>query len=292
MHSGVLIVCWCNNDNGIIYIIPHPLAHAVPCSFSKPGLVVPLSLSHLPCCSGCPMRGLIGEADTARSSQDHLVSSNWPVWADQPTVHHSVWEDHFHSHHTPQHAFLLTIRHHRPGSGAGVLCKGSRSYTEWKWYLQQLGECDTLQRCDNMRHCMCYSKLWLTNLTFMFQHVLVLAATSFAAVGAPRDVSLVPLTSQGAITVTWSPPKDLCGLTYQQYTIQYGRTTSTPTTHPSTPSSPPFNITGLEVGQEYFVRVAVRTQIGSGTFSSWESVTTYEGVRATVLHVIFCHWHS
>ena len=75
-------------------------------------------------------RGLIGEADTARSSQGHLVSSNWPVWADQPTVHHSVWEDHFHSYHTPQHTFLLTIRHHRPGSGAGILCKASRSYTK------------------------------------------------------------------------------------------------------------------------------------------------------------------
>ena len=92
-------------------------------------------LWHFSYCSECPTRGLIGEADTARSSQGHLVSSNWPVWADQPTVHHSVWEDHFHSHHTHQHTFLLTIRYHRPGRWAGVLCKGSCSYTEWKWYL-------------------------------------------------------------------------------------------------------------------------------------------------------------
>ena len=69
------------------------------------------------------------------------------MWSDQPTVHHSVWEDHFHSYHTSQHTFLLTIRHHRPGSGAAVLCKGSRSYTEWKWYLQQLGVGDYLHRC-------------------------------------------------------------------------------------------------------------------------------------------------
>ena len=114
------------------------------------------SLCLFPCCSGCPTGGLIGEADTARSSQGHLVSSNWPVWADQPTVHHSVWEDHFHSHHTPQHTFLLTIRHHRPGSGAGVLCKGSRSYTKWKWYLQQLGVSDYLWRWEQL-YCMWYS---------------------------------------------------------------------------------------------------------------------------------------
>ena len=99
-------------------------------------------------------------------------------------------------------------------------------------------------------------------------------------------VSLEPLTTRGAVRVTWSPPADLCGLTNPQYTIQYGRTTSTPTTHPSTPSSSPLTITGLEVGDEYFVRVAVRTQSGSGTFSSWQSVTTYEGVKVTPLHLI------
>ena len=66
----------------------------------------------------------------------------------------------------------------------------------------------------------------------------------------------------------WSPPTDLCGLTNPQYTIQYGRNTTTPTTHPSTPSSSPLVIIGLEVGQEYFVRVAVR---GNGIFSSWET---------------------
>ena len=49
------------------------------------------------------------------------------------------------------------------------------------------------------------------------------------------------------------------------------------------PSYSPFNITGLEVGQEYFVRLAVHTRNGSGTFSSWESVTTYEGERAVPL---------
>ena len=99
-------------------------------------------------------------------------------------------------------------------------------------------------------------------------------------------ISLEPLTTRGAVRVTWSPPSDLCGLTDPQYTIQYGRNTSTPTTHPSTPSSSPIDITGLEVGQEYFVRVAIRTQSGNGTFSSWESVTTYEGLRAMSLHYI------
>ena len=105
------------------------------------------------------------------------------------------------------------------------------------------------------------------------------------AVGAPRDVSLERLILQGAVRVTWSAPTDLCGLTSPQYTIQYGRTKSTPTTHPSMPSSSPFDITDLEVGQKYFVRVAVRTQSGSGTFSSWESVTTYEGEG----NVTACH---
>ena len=102
--------------------------------------------------------------------------------------------------------------------------------------------------------------------------------TSLAVVGAPRDVSLERLILQGAVRVTWFPPTDLCGLTNPQYTIQYGRTKSTPATHSSMPSSSPLDITGLEVGQEYFVRLAVRTQSGSGTFSSWESVTTCKGV--------------
>ena len=116
--------------------------------------------------------------------------------------------------------------------------------------------------------------------------MLTLAAVTsvhfLAAVGTPRMVSLEPLTTPGAVRVTWSPPTDLCRLAYPQYTIQYGRTTSTPTTQFSTPSSSTFNITGLEVGQQYFVRVAVFVS-GSGTFSNWESVTTYEGERATVL---------
>ena len=116
-------------------------------------LSVKLKLCHLHCCSGCPTKGLIRTADTATSCQGHLDSSNWPVWAEQPTLYHSVWEDHFHSHHTPQHAFLLTIRHHRPRRGAGVLCKASRSYTEWKWYLQQLGVSDYLWRCGEC-HCV------------------------------------------------------------------------------------------------------------------------------------------
>ena len=99
-------------------------------------------------------------------------------------------------------------------------------------------------------------------------------------------VLLEPLTTPGAVRVTWSPPSDLCGLTNPQYTIQYGKSTSTYATTVSTPSSSQLDITDLEVGQEYFVRVAVRTQSGSGIFSSWESVTTYEGVRAVPLHVI------
>ena len=111
-------------------------------------------------------------------------------------------------------------------------------------------------------------------------------ASSLAAVGAPQMVSLEPLATRGAVRVTWSPPADLCGLTNPQYTIQYGRAASTSATNSSTPSSSPLTITDLEVGEEYFVRVAVRTQSGSGTFSSWQSVTTYEGVRVTPLHVI------
>ena len=99
-------------------------------------------------------------------------------------------------------------------------------------------------------------------------------------------VSLAPLATRGKIRVTWSPPSDLCGLTNPQYTIQYGKSTSTYATTVSTPSSSQLDITGLEVGQLYFVRLAIRTQSGSGTFNSWESVTTYEGERAMLLHAI------
>ena len=130
------------------------------------------------------------------------------------------------------------------------------------------------------------------NCTVMCLCVLNCSLLFLAVVGAPIMFSLAPVSIRGAVRVTWSPPTDLCGLTNPQYTIQYGRTTSTPTTHPSMPSSSPFDITDPEVGQEYFVRVAVHTQSGSGTFSSWESVTTYEGERAMPLHVIFYHGQS
>ena len=118
--------------------------------------------------------------------------------------------------------------------------------------------------------------------------MLTLAASVhfLAAVGVPHMVSLESLPTRGAVRVTWSAPTDLCGLTNPQYTIQYGRTTSTSVTHPSRPYSSSFNLTGLEVGQEYFVRVAVHTQSRDSTFSDLQSVTTYEGVKA-VLHVTF-----
>ena len=102
-----------------------------------------------PCCSGCPTDGLTGATELARSSQSHLVSSSRPVWTDQPAIHHSVWQDHFLSYHTPQLTFLLTTDHHRAGCGAAVLCKSSRSYTEWKWYFQQLAVSDYLRRCES-----------------------------------------------------------------------------------------------------------------------------------------------
>ena len=108
--------------------------------------------------------------------------------------------------------------------------------------------------------------------------------TSLAPVGAPQGVSLERLILQGAVRVTWSPPTDLCGLTNPQYTIQYRRSTATPTTYPSMPPSSPFDITDLEVGQEYSIRVAVRTQSRSGTFSTWESVTPCKGMRVIPLH--------
>ena len=83
---------------------------------------------------------------------------------------------------------------------------------------------------------------------------------SLAAVGVPQGVSLDQLEPErlilkGTVRVTWSPPTDLCGLTNPQYTIQYGTSTSTATTHPSTPSSSPLVITDLAVGQKYFVTV-------------------------------------
>ena len=42
------------------------------------------------------------------------------------------------------------------------------------------------------------------------------------------------------------------------------------------------------MGEPYFVRVAVHTQSGSGTFSSWARVTTYEGESNTT--VFFIAW--
>ena len=125
---------------------------------------------HLPCCSGCPTGGLIGAAGTARSSQGHLVSSNWSVWADQPTVHHSLWEDHFNSYHTPQHTFLLTIGHHRPKSGQEyyirVAVRGNGTFSSW--------EPVTLQRCETTTPACVTVLQWywidrinMHNLTFM-----------------------------------------------------------------------------------------------------------------------------
>ena len=96
----------------------------------------------------------------------------------------------------------------------------------------------------------------------------------FAAVGAPRSVSLEPLPSRGAIRVNWSPPSNLCGVTNPQYRIQHGINTSS---YATLPSSSPHNITGLSVGQQYFVRLAVRLESGSGVFSNWQSVNTYNG---------------
>ena len=122
-------------------------------------------------------------------------------------------------------------------------------------------------------HYMAIRVVLQCNYTVTVCHVYGL----FAAVGAPRSVSSEPLPSRGAIRVSWSPPSNLCGVTNPQYRIQYGTTTSSYTTHPSTPSSSPHDITGLSVGQQYFVRVAVRLESGSGDFSSWQSVNTYNG---------------
>ena len=102
----------------------------------------------------------------------------------------------------------------------------------------------------------------------------------------PHTVSLQPLASRGTFSVNWSPPTDLCGLTNPQYIIQYGTTTSSYTNHTRTPTSSPLSITGLAVGQEYFVSVAIRTQSGSSDFSSWQSVTTYEGVHENNITVL------
>ena len=134
---------------------------------------------------------------------------------------------------------------------------------------------------------------WSWNcVTFCYLSYYSQCVISLAAVGVPQGVSLERLTLQGAVRVTWSPPTDLCWLTNPQYTIQFGRTTSTPTTHSRTPSSSPFAVTGLEVGQQYFVRLAVRTQSGSCTFNSWESVTICKGVILIYTTVLFWIVHS
>ena len=132
-------MCLLNNNINELYTVVSSLAWCVVILSAYVQI-----MCICPCCSGCPKDGLTGATDDARNGQGHLVSSSQPVWTNQPTVHHSVWEDNFLSYHTPQHTFYLTTHHHRPGSRAAVLCKSSCSYTEWKWYFQQLAVSDHL----------------------------------------------------------------------------------------------------------------------------------------------------
>ena len=140
------------------------------------------------------------------------------MWTDQPTVHHSVWEEHFHSHHTSQHTFLLAIRHHRPGSGAGVLCKGSRSYTKLKWYLQQLGVSHYLWRWEQ-RYCMWYSIMDNLNcyviacmIATLPLHALPPVSLHNTAVGEPTNVTVT--LGERSIFLEWSPPSEGSPLSY------------------------------------------------------------------------------
>ena len=91
-------------------------------------------------------------------------------------------------------------------------------------------------------------------------------------------MSSVPIAKRGTLRISWTPPANLHGLQVTGYVIQYKETTSRQYTSTSnTPSSSPYELTGLSVGRSYHVRIAVRTTSGVGNYSTPVEGRTYDG---------------
>ena len=102
----------------------------------------------------------------------------------------------------------------------------------------------------------------------------------------PNDVSVYPLPQPGTVRVTWTPPNTTHGLNVTGYTVQYRKVDAGRQlykehllrTSTITEQTASVDLIGLQLGQEYYVRVAVATIAGMGTYSDPVTVTTYAGI--------------
>jgi hypothetical protein len=104
-----------------------------------------------------------------------------------------------------------------------------------------------------------------------------------SSVPPPNDVSVYPLPQPGTVRVTWTPPNTTHGLNVTGYTVQYRKVDAGRhlyrehllRTSTITEQTASVDLIGLQLGQEYYVRVAVATIAGMGTYSDPVNVTTY-----------------
>ena len=115
----------------------------------------------------------------------------------------------------------------------------------------------------------------------LFYVFYVLSLYSSKDVPPPTDgsVSVVALNETGKVRVTWSRPTLGPGQVITGYSVQYRRNGTTPyTTHSvSGSSTTSHNITNLNLGTVYEVRVASRGPLGLSAYccGSGKEVTTY-----------------
>ena len=99
----------------------------------------------------------------------------------------------------------------------------------------------------------------------------------------PNDVSVYPLPQPGTVRVTWTPPNTTYGLKITGYTVEYKKGDTHRQLYKEhflkintfTEQTSSVDLVGLQMGQEYYVRVAVATIAGMGTYSDPVNVTTY-----------------
>ena len=103
----------------------------------------------------------------------------------------------------------------------------------------------------------------------------------FCTVPPPNDVSVYPLPQPGTVRVTWTPPNTTHGLNVFGYTVQTDGGGEVKEQHFHTASvvgeTSSVDVSGLQQGQGYHIRVAIMTTAGVGTFSDAVNVTTYAG---------------
>ena len=107
----------------------------------------------------------------------------------------------------------------------------------------------------------------------------------------PNDVSVYPLPQPGTVRVTWTPPNTTHGLNVTGYTVQYRKVDAGGQlykehrlrTSTITEQTASVDLIGLQLGQEYYVRVAVATTAGMGTYSDPVTVTTYAGRKFVIV---------